>query len=50
MVMQKREITDREYKKSVFLNKLEKSKKQYKEGKIHSARTFFKEMREKYGY
>ena len=50
MVMQKREMTDREYKKSVFLNKLEKSKNQYKEGKIYSARTFFKKMREKYGY
>ena len=43
-------ISLEEYQKAIFLNKLEKSKKQYKEGKVHSARTFFKEMREKYGY
>ena len=41
-------ISLEEYQKAIFLNKLEKSKKQYKEGKVHSARTFFKEMREKY--
>lgn len=34
----------------MFLSKLEKSKKQYKEGKVHSARTVFKGLREKYGY
>ena len=36
--------------KEIFLKKLEKSKKEYKEGKIHSARTIFKGLREKYGY
>lgn len=39
-----------EYQKAVLLNKLENSKKQYKQGKIHSARTVFKGLREKYGY
>lgn len=43
-------ISLEEYQKEVFLNKLEKSKKQYKEGKVHSARTVFKGLREKYGY
>ena len=43
-------ISLEEYQKAVFLNKLEKSKKQYKEGKVHSARTVFKGLREKYGY
>jgi len=39
-----------EYQKSVLLNKLENSKKQYKQGKVHSARTVFKGLRERYGY
>lgn len=43
-------ISLEEYQKAVFLNKLEKSKEQYKEGKVHSARTVFKGLREKYGY
>ena len=43
-------ISLEQYEKDVFFNKLEKSKKQYKEGKVHSARTAFKELREKYGY
>lgn len=43
-------ISLEEYQKAVFFNKLEKSKKQYKEGKVHSARTVFKGLREKYGY
>ena len=43
-------ISLEEYQKAVFLNKLEKSKKQYKEGKVYSARTVFKGLREKYGY
>lgn len=43
-------ISLEEYQKTVFLNRLEKSKKQYKEGKVHSARTVFKGLREKYGY
>lgn len=38
------------YQKEMFLNKIEKSKKQYKKGKVHDARTVFKGLREKYGY
>ncbi len=36
--------------KQKFLNKLEKSKKQYKDGKVYSARTVFKNLRKKYSY
>lgn len=36
--------------KKMFLNKLEKSKEEYKDEKIYSARTILKELREKYGY
>lgn len=43
-------ISLEQYQEEMFLNKLEKSKKQYKEGKVHSARTIFKGLREKYGY
>lgn len=43
-------ISLEQYQRDIFLNKLEKSKKQYKEGKVHSARTVFKGLREKYGY
>ena len=43
-------ISLEQYEKEIFLSKLEKSKKQYNEGKVHSARTVFKELREKYGY
>lgn len=43
-------ISLEQYQKDMFLNKLEKSKKEYKEGKVHSARTVFKGLREKYGY
>lgn len=43
-------ISLEQYQKEIFLSKLEKSKKQYKEGKVHSARTVFKGLREKYGY
>jgi len=43
-------ISLEQYEKEIFLNKLEKSKKQYKEGKVHSARTVFNGLREKYGY
>ena len=39
-----------QYSKEEFLDKLEKSKKQYKEGKVHNAKTVFKELREKYVY
>ncbi len=42
-------ISLEQYQKEMFLSKLEKSKKQYKEGKVHSARTVFKGFREKYG-
>lgn len=43
-----------EYKKKIFLNelsnKLEESEEQYKKGKVHNAKSVFKELREKYGY
>ncbi len=39
-----------EYQKAVFLTKLEKSKEQYKQGKVHNVRKVFKELRSKYGY
>lgn len=41
-------ISLEQYQKEKFLNKLEKSKKEYKEGKVHSARTVFKRLREKF--
>lgn len=34
--------------KEIFLNKLEKSKKEYNKGQIHSARIILKRLREKY--
>ena len=40
----------KEYQEEMFLNKLEKSKKEYKEGKVHDAKSVFKELREKYEY
>ena len=43
-------ISLEQYRKEMFLNKLEKSKKEYEDGKVHSARTVFKKLREKYGY
>ena len=47
-------ISLEQYKKELFLselqNKLEKSEKEYEQGKIHNARVVFKELREKYGY
>ena len=43
-------ISLEQYQREMFLNKLEKSTQQYKEGKVHSARTVFKGLREKYGY
>ena len=36
-------ISLEQYQRGIFLNKLEKSKQQYKEGKVHNARTVFKE-------
>lgn len=43
-----------EYRKKIalteFLTKLEKSEKQYEDGKVHDARMIFRELREKYGY
>lgn len=47
--MQK-EIRIEDTKRSTFLDKLEKSKKEYKEGKTHNARDVFNELRQKYGY
>ena len=43
-------ISLEQYQREIFLSKLEKSKKQYKKGEVHSARTVFKGLREKYGY
>ena len=43
-------ISLEQYQKDMFLNKLEKSKKEYKEGNVHDAKTIFKGLREKYGY
>ncbi len=43
-------ISLEQYQKETFFNKLEKSKKEYEEEKIHDARTIFKGLREKYGY
>lgn len=43
-------ISLEQYQREMFLNKLEKSKKQYEKGKMHSAKTVFKELKEKYGY
>ena len=43
-----REITVNDVEST--LNKLEKSKKEYKEGKVHDAKSVFKELREKYEY
>lgn len=39
-----------QYQKQIFFNKLEQSKQQFKDGKIHNAREVFSELREKYGY
>ena len=43
-------ISLEQYQKEMFFNKLEKSKREYKEGKTHSAREIFRRLREKYGY
>lgn len=43
-------ISLEQYQREIFYSKLEKSKKEYKEGKVHNARTVFKELRKKYGY
>ena len=47
-------ISLEQYKKELFLaeisSKLEKSEKELEQGKVHSARHTFKELREKYGY
>lgn len=47
-------ISLEEYKKQLFLtkisSKLEKSKQEVAQGKVHNARTVFKELRAKYGY
>lgn len=43
-------ISLEQYQKEIFLNKLEKSKKEYEKGQVHSARTVFKGLRKKYGY
>lgn len=43
-------ISLEQYQKEMFFNKLEKSKKEYEKGQVHSARTVFKGLREKYGH
>lgn len=43
-------ISLEQYQKEMFFNKLEKSKKEYEDGKIHRAKAVFKRLREKYGY
>ena len=47
-------ISLEQYKKEIFLvelsNKLEESEKQYEAGKVHNAKSVFKELRKKYGY
>lgn len=43
-------ISLEQYQKDIFLKKLEKSNKEYKNGKIHNAKKVFEELREKYGY
>lgn len=35
---------------SKLCKKLEKSEEEYEQGKVHDARTAFKELRTKYGY
>ena len=37
-------ISLEQYQKETFFNKLEKSKKEYEEGKIHDARTIFNKL------
>ena len=43
-------ISLEEYKKKLFFSRFERSKAEYRAGKVHNARTVFKELREKYGY
>lgn len=47
-------ISLEQYKKELFMaelaSRLEKSKKEIEQGKVHNARTVFKELRAKYGY
>ena len=43
-------ISLEQYQKEMFLNTLEKSKEDYNEGKVYSARTIFKGLKQKYGY
>ena len=43
-------ISLEQYQKKMFLSKLEKSRQENKDGKVLKAETFFKKMREKYGY
>lgn len=43
-------ISLEQYQKALFISELEKSKKEYEEGKIHNAKKIFEKLREKYGY
>lgn len=48
--MQKETISLGKYPKNLFFTKLERSKEEYKNGKVQNARDVFKELRDKYGY
>lgn len=43
-------VNEKEIFKTELLSKLEKSEREYEEGKIHDAKAVFKELRAKYGY
>ena len=43
-------ISLEEYQRQMFLNRLEESERQYKEGKVYPIREVFEELRDKYGY
>ena len=43
-------ISLEQYQRDVFWSKVEKSKEQYRQGKIHNAKAVFEELKEKYEY
>ena len=45
-----RESRDDANQEKMFLNRLEKSKKEYKQGNVQSSREVFKRLRKKYEY
>lgn len=46
----RRESRDDGNQEKMFLNRLEKSKKEYKQGNVQSAREVFERLRKKYEY